>query len=647
MSGFFKGLLASPGSRAAYVTNVLAFSFAVLTFLLAGILIGLFGWAPTTPLVLLVGVLFLSVIVLSKQGYATASRLVFCLTPIWFTFLISILGKFAEEKQSYIIYFDARFILLVTSILPAIVFEFKERVPLIVCLASTFFCLIFFDPVHNLLGVGYYQRGFDVASYYYINYITFVSFVALLTGIFVLKWRHWKASDRAFKAIAENSRTNRRLHQRNEEMQNATHELEAQNEEILQQQEEMVTNQEMLEKANLLISQQKQQLQEYSQHLEKLVEEKSGDLLKANEELIKSNNELRQFSFTVSHNLRGPVARLLGLTRLMDTSARPEDVNQITTFIQQSASELDSILRDLTTIIDIRSELYRVREKINIHEEWSRAVALLGKQGDDMEVHVDFDSPPYVFAIRPMVQSILYNLAGNAIKYRSPERKLILTARSRTVNIHQTVIEVGDNGLGIDLTKQGEHLFKLYKRFHLHVAGKGMGLYLVRSQMEIMNGRVEVESEPDRGTLFRLVFPVPSDLDKQVFFENDSAQLYYDAHINNTVIIWKKNVTSEEYRKAFDSVLLTIRKYNTPGWIADLRNQGVIAPEDQKWFVNNVLRSAADNGLKRIGTVGFLDPVRVEYYERMKAKTQEFGIELRVFEDMDSAVLWMKSSMEG
>ncbi|MFZ6000513.1 MAG: hypothetical protein ACOYW3_08365, partial [Bacteroidota bacterium] len=137
------------------------------------------------------------------------------------------------------------------------------------------------------------------------------------------------------------------------------------------------------------------------------------------------------------------------------------------------------------------------------------------------------------------------------------------------------------------------------------------------------------------------------DLDKQVFFENDSAQLYYDAHINNTVIIWKKNVTSEEYRKAFDSVLLTIRKYNTPGWIADLRNQGVIAPEDQKWFVNNVLRSAADNGLKRIGTVGFLDPVRVEYYERMKAKTQEFGIELKVFEDMDSAVLWMKSSMEG
>jgi signal transduction histidine kinase len=499
-----------------------------------------------------------------------------------------------------------------------------------------------FDPIHNLLGIGYYQMGHTVASYYYINYITFISFLALVSGIVILKWRHWKASERAFRALKENHRINRQLNTRNEELVAVTHEIEAQNEEILQQQEEMLTNQEMLEKANALVSQQKIRLEEYNSKLESLVEEKSGDLLKANEELIKSNNELRQFSFTVSHNLRGPVARLLGLTRLMDSSGRPEDLAQITSFISQSAGELDTILKDLSTIIDIRSELYRVREKISVREEWERALQLVGVEAASMaEWKINFSNAPYLYGIRPMVQSILYNLVSNAIKYQSPSRRLVLEATTRQV-ADQTVVEIKDNGLGIDLINQGENLFKLYRRFHLHVPGKGMGLYLVRSQMEIMNGRIEVESEPDQGTLFRLVFPQPADLDKQIFFENDSAQLYYDAHINNTVIIWRKNVTSEEYRQAFESVLRTIKKYNTPGWIADLRNQGTITKDDQQWFVQNVLKAAADNGLVRIAAIGFRDPVRKDYLERMVSMTSKFGIDFRMFEDMPAAIAWME-----
>jgi hypothetical protein len=240
-----------------------------------------------------------------------------------------------------------------------------------------------------------------------------------------------------------------------------------------------------------------------------------------------------------------------------------------------------------------------------------------------------------------MILSIFYNLISNSIKYRSAN-PLVIKVRSFASITGQTIIEVTDNGLGIDLDKQGKDIFKLYKRFHIHVPGKGLGLYLVRTQMEINGGRVEVESQPGQGTTFRLIFPVPADVDRQIFFENDSAQLYYDAHINNTVIIWKKNVTSAEYRAAFESVLQTIEKYNTPGWIADLRNQGVIAAEDQKWFIQNVLKIAADKGLKRIAAIGFDDPVRKEYYSRMAEKTSEFGINLRVFHEMKSAVDWMR-----
>lgn len=633
-----------PADRRQYifVCNVLSILFAVLAIALDMALYLIFGWGPTLKLILLLAFLFFGIILLNKTGFDNAGRLLFCLVPVVLTMVITVYGKILQPLQSYIIYFDSRFILLVTTILPAIVFEFHEKIKIGVCILLSFLALMLFDPIHNALGVGYYQSGHTVRSYYYINYITFIAFTGLLSGIFVLKWRDHVASNRLRLMVKGKADMNQELINRNRELQSLTEEMEVQNEEMLQQQEELQTSHELLASANKLIGEQQEKLQVYNHELESLVKQKSADLIHTNEELIKSNNELRQFSFTVSHNLRGPVARLLGLTNLVKYSTNPEEINNLTQFIHQSASELDSILTDLSRIIDIRNELYRVREKIALMEEWEKTLLLIGERLDRNTVTVNFERAPYIFGIRPMVQSILYNLLSNAIKYRSPERPHRIEVRTFSEVPGQIIFEIKDNGLGIDLATQRDNIFKLYKRFHHHVAGKGMGLYLVKSQLEIMNGRIEVESEPDKGARFRLFFPIPEDVARQVFFENESAQLYYDAHINNTAIIWKRSVTSEEYHKVFEVMLQTIRTYNTPGWIADLRDQGVISPEDQKWFIANVLKSAAENGLKRIGTVGFTDPVRADYYKRMIAVTGDFGIELKVFNSIEAAVAWMK-----
>jgi hypothetical protein len=72
-----------------------------------------------------------------------------------------------------------------------------------------------------------------------------------------------------------------------------------------------------------------------------------------------------------------------------------------------------------------------------------------------------------------------------------------------------------------------------------------------------------------------------------------------------------------------------------------LRKQGVVSPDDQKWFITNVLKVASDNGLVRIGAVGFTDPIRKDYFDRMKQVTMEYGIELRVFDTLEKAVNWM------
>jgi signal transduction histidine kinase len=642
MLNLLKKLTEASGKREIYTTNLSSLIFSILGILLNFCLIYLFGWSPTMYFAFAVPVLFGLVILLNKQGYVNAGRMLFCIMPVFLIFVIAIWDKILLPNQSFLVYFDTRFLLLASAILPAVVFDVQERMQFWICIAWSSLLLLLYDPIHDWFHVGFYQRGFAADSYYYINYFIFISYAIIVSGVLILKGRHSQAQIEMLKALNENKKFNVDLNERNRELTHLTHEMEAQNEEILQQQEEMTTNQEMLAEANAVISEQKSKLEQYNLQLEKLVEEKSGDLAKTNEELIQSNNELRQFSFTVSHNLRGPVARLLGLTSLID-SLKAEEFPRIAKYIQQSSSELDSILRDLSTIIDIRSELYRVREKIDLEEEWNKARSLIGQNAfDNVQVEIDFESAPYIFGIRPMVQSILFNLISNSLKYKSPDRKLHIQGRSWAF-LEQTMVEIRDNGLGFDMAAQKDNVFKLYKRFHAHVAGKGLGLYLVRSQIEIMNGRVEVVSAPDQGTTFRLAFPVPADLDKQVFFENPSARLYYDAMINNTFIIWKKNVTSSEYRQAFETVLLTLKKYNTPGWIADLRNQGAILPEDQKWFVENVLSVAASNGLKRIGTVGFNDPVRKDYYERMWNMTKEFNIELRVFTELESAILWMSS----
>ncbi|QOI97574.1 MAG: HAMP domain-containing histidine kinase [Flammeovirgaceae bacterium] len=624
-----------------FIANILSLLFAILSLILVFILYGLFGWGNTLWLIAGVVVLFGVVIVLNRMGYTNAGRLLFCLVPVWLTLVGTLWGKLEEPRQSYIGYFDSRFILLITTILPAIVFELREWVKISVCLVSTFICLVFFDPIHNLVGVGYYQRGFTVESYYYINYVVFISFVGLLAAVFILKWRDQRASLDLRHALSELKQLNHELVTQNKKLEAISHEMTAQNEEMLQQNEELQTSHEMLEQANQLITEQRAKLQEYNLELERLVREKSADLFITNEELVKSNNELRQFSFTVSHNLRGPVARLLGLTNLVRHSENKNEIAELTRFIHQSANELDSILKDLSQIIDIRNDLYRVRERIALKDEWDKALSLVGNHSA-ARLTVNFEKAPYLYGIRPMLQSIFYNLVSNAFKYCSPECVLVITVNSYLLHPDKAIIELSDNGLGIDLNKQGENLFKLYKRFHHHVPGKGLGLYLVKTQLEIMGGRIEVESEPDKGTLFRMTLPVPTDVDKQVFFENDAAQLYFDANINNTVIVWKRNITSEDYHNVFENVLQTIKAYKTPGWIADLRNQGVVPAQDQQWFIQNVLKAAHQNGLKRIGTIGFNDPIRSDYFARMQSVTADLNVELRNFDSIELAIAWMK-----
>ena len=106
------------------------------------------------------------------------------------------------------------------------------------------------------------------------------------------------------------------------------------------------------------------------------------------------------------------------------------------------------------------------------------------------ELHADFHEAPV-------------NLLSNSLKYHSHERKSVIRIKTYRRG-RQTVLEVADNGLGINLTKYGHQLFKMRKTFHEHPESRGLGLFLIKNQVESMGGEIAVKSEVNRGTTFHV-----------------------------------------------------------------------------------------------------------------------------------------------
>jgi signal transduction histidine kinase len=118
-------------------------------------------------------------------------------------------------------------------------------------------------------------------------------------------------------------------------------------------------------------------------------------------------------------------------------------------------------------------------------------------------IREDFSEAETLQVVRPYLDSILIHLISNAIKFRHPLRKPIIRIKTEVTGKY-ICLSVKDNGLGIDLSLYKNHLFALYHRFHSHVEGKGIGLFLVKTQVIALRGRIEVKSEVDKGTTFRI-----------------------------------------------------------------------------------------------------------------------------------------------
>ncbi|HEU5148208.1 MAG TPA: ATP-binding protein [Chryseosolibacter sp.] len=315
------------------------------------------------------------------------------------------------------------------------------------------------------------------------------------------------AEEEKNKILSEqNQMLEHKVAKRTQEIVTQNQEITSQNEELRMHQETLSMQNKQLQEAEKTIREQSQKIQSLNDHLKIEVDNRTQELQKTNKELIEHNNQLEQFAFIAAHNLRAPLVRVLGLANLIQMGESEEDKRAALEKMICAAHDLDQVVKDLNAILNIKRHTGNFAE-VDLNESLTRTKRILEKEIEDTGTRIihNFSEADRVYAIAPYVESILYNLISNAIKYRDPVRAPYIAIKT-THEQDFVCLAVMDNGLGIDLRKYKQNIFSLYKRFHLHVEGKGLGLYLVKTQIEALGGRVDVRSEPNEGTTFHVYF---------------------------------------------------------------------------------------------------------------------------------------------
>ncbi len=226
-------------------------------------------------------------------------------------------------------------------------------------------------------------------------------------------------------------------------------------------------------------------------------------------ELVENNLELKQFSYITSHNLRAPLTNLVGICDIIKPEQGTDAFTlQLIDAFKTSTQHLNETLNDLIEVLIIKENRNIHKDQLTFEEILIRiteslSLILLEKK---VIINADFSAAPSVDFANAYLESIFLNLFTNAVKYRHPDRDPIITIKTSKEPNGNTQLTFADNGIGINMALAKDKIFGLYKRFHNNADSKGIGLYLVHSQITALGGKIEVESAVNIGTTFTLTF---------------------------------------------------------------------------------------------------------------------------------------------
>ncbi|WP_210490738.1 sensor histidine kinase [Rufibacter aurantiacus] len=243
---------------------------------------------------------------------------------------------------------------------------------------------------------------------------------------------------------------------------------------------------------------------------DKLAERQQNALERKNDELQRTNNDLDNFIYTASHDLRSPITNIEALMmyleeKLTEENALTPETKEVLQRVLDSVDRFKHTIEDLAEISRLQKDTTQDATDIvtNIKDVYEDIMADLDYPSKQKAcfIQTDFKVHQLNFS-KKNFRSILYNLLSNAIKYQAPDRECIIHVTTRLEEPY-VVLRVKDNGLGMS-PQQQEQLYGMFRRFHDHVEGTGVGLYMVKRIVDNADGKIEVESKEGEGTEFKV-----------------------------------------------------------------------------------------------------------------------------------------------
>lgn len=220
------------------------------------------------------------------------------------------------------------------------------------------------------------------------------------------------------------------------------------------------------------------------------------------------NNRLLNFAHIVSHNLRSHSGNIHMLLDFLENEEDDGERENLFNMLRLASDQLSETINNLNEVVAIQTNLNHTKHRKNLRKE---VVGIINNlkgiiKSTETQININCSDDISIFTEPSYLESILLNLITNAIKYRSPDRLPVIDIDCRETDRY-IVLDVEDNGLGINLDIHKDKIFGMYKTFHGNKDARGIGLFITKSQIEAMGGYIDVTSEVEKGSIFSVYFP--------------------------------------------------------------------------------------------------------------------------------------------
>jgi PAS domain S-box-containing protein len=240
---------------------------------------------------------------------------------------------------------------------------------------------------------------------------------------------------------------------------------------------------------------------------EEKILEQNARLQVITDDLKRKNEQLEEFTQIVSHNLRAPVGNILTLINFLESAQTTDEKVEYIHYLKESGTLILTTLHELNDVLKIKQSKKIEKQALKFQVVFDHVRTMLIAKISEVgaEVTTDFAAAPVILYPNIYLESIFLNLLSNSLKYIYEGRKPVLHFKTYYQQEY-LIMEVSDNGLGIDLDRYGHQVFKLRKTFHRHPESRGVGLFMIKNQIEAMGGEITLSSIANKGTTFYINF---------------------------------------------------------------------------------------------------------------------------------------------